>query len=132
MAFDPNELMKTGETVSFNKRVRADRLEPKTFAGGTGTIKAMTPVARNASNGLWGLWDSDGANTLDAIQGFLWEDLTLVSGAETLAQVMVAGVIHYDEIVLPSEDENDTTLKAGLRATMRAKNIYIDGLDGTY
>ena len=133
MAYDPNELFST-TLVGKGLRFYPTIVRPKTFAGGTALIKKGTPVAKHTSGGsdtLWAEWDSDGATGLQVLEGFAWpDDIQLISGKEVLGNVMLAGKLHYADIVLPTSGaENATTLNAELRSQdFRAKGFDIDGL----
>lgn len=232
MAYDANQLWSTGSNRPKGLRAWATSIMPKTFAGGTGTLKKLTPVAFNTSTNFWQVWTAsknqktllDAAGTVsggtltitvegettatiaydaapaavksalealggvevgdvavsgttidaddvviefkgnfaaravdisvddssitgggtvtttqnqaavgdterDQIRGFVWPDeVVLVSGKEVLGQVMLAGKVHYDDIVLP-DGEVEADLKTALRDGPRDRGLHIQGLD---
>jgi len=63
-----------------------------------------------------------------AIDGFVWPDsIVLDSDEEVLGNVMLAGDVHYGDIVLPSGEATES-LKAALRSGPRQKGLNIKGL----
>mgnify|MGYP006278595711 CR=1 FL=1 len=231
MAYDPNEQFAENAGLGSQLRVWPRTIQPKTFAGGTGTIAKLTPVGFNEATGFWEVWgagtevsvltanatpatdgtftltvngitvtaiDHDvsaaalkaaivGAGICDAgditvveadggldaasgtltitwggslknkpltvaanfsgltgnahtltestagssvgeIRGLLWPDThTLVSGKETIANVLIEGKVHYGDIVLPA-GEAEADLKAALQSGAREKGLIIQGL----
>lgn len=131
MAYDPNEQF-ASSTGSTKPSVANSRIQPKTFASGTDLLAVLTPVAYNTSTNQWVVWTNGGANGTGTIRGFVWEDeVQLVSGSEVLGNVLIAGDLNYDDIVLPS-GESDANLKTAVRAgspSLRELGINILGLD---
>jgi len=80
--------------------------------------------------------ETDNAGVADTgradVRGFIWPDeVTLdnasVGNKDVLAQVLLAGRVHYGDIVLPAgESEND--LKTALRSGCRERGLWIEGL----
>lgn len=68
-----------------------------------------------------------GVNTT-GVKGFMFEDLTLAAGNESVANVMLAGMVHINDIVLPA-GETLNVLKAALRVDCRPLGLDIDGLN---
>lgn len=135
MAYDPNEQYSEADGLGSGLRAYALTIQPKTFAAGAGTLAELTPVQFNTSTGFWEVWSADPDSTnsnAGQVRGFTWPDKTvLVSGAEVLGNVMLQGKIHYDDIVLPyNEDEAD--LIADLTANARALGLIIQGLPAVH
>jgi hypothetical protein len=147
MAYDPNELFAEHEGLGSGLRVEAHTIQPKTFAQGEGTIPILAPVMFNTITGFWEIWSSDGGTGDEAgdIAGFLWPGqkvpagsgeakegtqggLELVSDAEVLGNVLLRGIVHFDDISLPDGEDLDD-LKAACRKGLREKGIIIQGLD---
>ncbi|RLB78180.1 MAG: hypothetical protein DRH24_14890 [Deltaproteobacteria bacterium] len=129
MAYDDNQLFSQGSYDPY-PRIKPVHQYPKTFAAGTDKLEVGTPVAFNTSTKQWVVWTSGGANGTGEIRGFVYpEAIQLVSGKEVLGVVMMAGEIHYDDIVLPS-GETESDLKDSLRAdAVRERGLWITGLD---
>jgi hypothetical protein len=130
MAYDANELFQSQAGVGSGLRAQATSVQPKTLAGGTGTVAKLTPLAFNTQTGFWVIWDQDGTNGTNTIQGFLWPDShTLVNGSETIANVMLGGRIHVDDIPVVVANYSLAQLKTALRSGIREKGFIIEGLD---
>jgi len=128
MALNPNELFSSASVAAL-KRVEAKTIQPKTFASGSGTLAALTPVAFNTSTGFWVVWTNGGANGTGTIKGFVWPDaVVLDSDEEVLGNVLLEGKIHYADIALP-DGETAANLKGALRDGPRSLGIIIQGLD---
>lgn len=129
MAYDDNQLFASGSYDPY-PRIKPVHQYPKTFAAGTAKLAVGTPVAFNSSTKQWDVWSATGTNGLDEIRGFVYpEAIQQVSGKEVLGVVMMAGEIHYDDIVLPS-GESESNLKAALRVdAVRERGLWITGLD---
>jgi hypothetical protein len=68
------------------------------------------------------------ANGTNVIRGFVWPDaITLDSDEEVLGNVMLAGIVHYADIPLPS-GESTASLQAALRSGVRELGITVQGL----
>lgn len=129
MAYDDNELFAQGSYDPY-PRIKPVHAFPKTFAAGTDKLAVGTPVAYDTSTNTWKVWSHGAANGVGEIRGFVYpKPIQLVSGKEVLGVVMLAGEIHYDDIVLPS-GETEANLKADLRAdAVRERGLWITGLD---
>jgi len=129
MAYDSNELFSELAGKGSGLRFFPSSVQPKTFAGGTGTIAKGTPLAYNTSTNLWVVFDADGANGTDTIKGFLWpDDHTLVSGSETISNVMLTGRVHIDDIPVVT-GYTLAELKTALQTTARGNGIIVEGLE---
>jgi hypothetical protein len=100
--------------------------------GGQFLHKVMTvtiTVSGLTGGGTAALVQTQAGVSTNGIGGFLWPDaLTLLAGNETLAQVLMEGEIHYDEIVLPS-GSSAAQLKAQLNdGETRKRGLIIQGL----
>lgn len=63
------------------------------------------------------------------VRGFVWPDeIVLDSDEQVLGQVMLAGRVHYDDLVLPA-GETESVFKTALRDGPRALGLIIEGLD---
>lgn len=131
MAYNPNELFATG-TGNTSYRVQPTWIQAKTLAaiGAAPTLPVLTPLAFNSSTGKWVVWTNGGANGTGTIVGFLWPDAVTADAAnDSLINVLVKGVIHHDDIPVPSGESQgnlDTALKTGLLA----RGLIIQGLAG--
>lgn len=132
MAFTANELLSQDGDFVQQLRARADHIQPKTFASGSGTLERLTPVAFNTSSTKWVVWTNGGSNGTGTIKGFIWPDPVVLSASgEVLGNVMTAGLIHFADIVVPY-GETSGNLKTALRGTVRALGFTIQGLDNFY
>ena len=110
-------------------RALATVTQPKTFGSGSGTLERLTPVAYNTSTNKWTVWTNGGANGTGTIRGFVWPDaVELDSSDDVLGNVMLAGRVHYDDIVLPY-GETESNLQAALRSGPRELGLTIESLD---
>lgn len=100
MAFAANQLLSSNTpTDRPTPRCAAEHIQPKTFASGSGTLAALTPVAYNTSTQKWVQWANGGANGTGSIMGFVWPDPVILDGAnEVIGQVCMEGDIHFDDI----------------------------------
>jgi len=104
------------------------------FAGEDVTISIQTGGLTGNAHALatttaGGSAPSDGG----VIDGFLWAPsephLALLAG-ETLIQVFIGGVIHRDDIPVPSGEGQADLDEALLASSLREKNIIVQGLPG--
>lgn len=100
--------------------VPAITTNPASLTGGGGTAAV--------AEGNKGVADT-GRND---IRGFVWPNAVTVDDSgdgneDVIGQVLLAGRIHYDDIVLPS-GESATNLKAALRSGCRERGLWIEGL----
>lgn len=127
MALDPNELF-SSTTDPAKLRVDANRIAPKKFGTGSGTLAGLTPVAYNTSSNEWVVWATGGANGTGTISGFVWpDDIVLDASDEVLGNVLLEGTVHFDDIVVTGGTE--AQLKTALRDGPRALGLHIQGLD---
>lgn len=128
MALSDNELFASA-TVSSRKRIVPSRLAVKKLAATAVDLAAGLLMAFNTATELWVPWVSGGANGTGTCKGILWPDPVDADAAnEQLAQIMLRGIAHRDDIELGIETQNnvDAELKDGLRDI----GIDIQGLDG--
>lgn len=129
MAYDGNEQFAATDPISRGLRVEPKTIQPKTFATGSGTLAALTPVAYNTSTNKWVVWTNGGSNGTGTVSGFIFPDaVTLNASKEVIGQVLIQGKIHYSDIVLP-ENEVEANLKTALRSGPRGLGLIIQGLD---
>lgn len=128
MAYDSNEQFVENDGKGSSPRAQG-LLKAATLAGGTGEIAALTPMAFNTSTEHWVVWDADGSNGTNSIKAFMGPDgHTLVSGAETIAQLYFDGVIHRDDIPIVAANYNQSQLDAALASTVRSLGFNIQGI----
>lgn len=132
MAYDPNERFAAGTPNTGALRVVPDSIQPKTFKQGTGTLLPLTPVSFDtAGTGTFIPWAGDGTTTVPTlnVSAFVWPDpVVLISNKEVLGNVIMAGQIHMDDIVLPA-GMSLAALKGNLRTIVRPLGFNIQGLD---
>lgn len=128
MAFGDNELF-TSNTEVPKLRIFSKSTQPKTFAVGAVTFAPGTPVAFDTATATWKVWADAGINGNDLIRGFVWPDPVVLDAAdEVLGQVMLAGRIHADDVVLPG-GETQNNLDAALAGGLRERTgIIVEGL----
>lgn len=114
-------------------RLHATYSSPKTFANVTGgpTLPLGTPVTYDTSAAKWKVWTDGGANGTGTIRGLVWPEAIVLDATEdVIGQVMLEGRAHYEDIALPSgEDQAD--LDAALRVgdpSLRELGIHVEGL----
>lgn len=128
MTYAANQLWETGDNRPVNLRAFAEVVQPKTLATGSGTIYRLTPMAYNTSTNKWVVWTNGGSNGTGTVSGFLWPDeVTLDGSDDVLANIMLRGRVHFDDIVVPS-GETEANLKTALRSGPRALGLTIEGL----
>jgi hypothetical protein len=92
------------------------------LTGGGGTAVVAVDEAGVAGDGV------------DVISAFVWSDSIVlddsaVGNEDVQGHVVMAGRIHYDDIVLPS-GETQSVLDAALQSGPREKGLFIYGLEG--
>lgn len=103
-------------------------IQPKTFASGSGTLAALTPVAFNTSTSKWVPYASGGANGTGTISGFVWPDAVVLDGTnDVLGNVILGGRIHLDDIPIIS-GYTLAQLKTSLLSDARSRGFIIEGL----
>jgi len=132
MTLNSNELF-SSNSVDAVPSVQADVIMPKEFAAGSGTLPRLAPIALNSSTKKFVPWDEDGSNDADTIVGFVWPDpIVLNATDEVLGQVMLAGRLHYDDVLAIIEDVDANYsvagLKAALQADCRTRGLHVQGL----
>jgi len=117
------------------KRYTASRIEALQItqhATADTTRKALTPIAKNTSTGLYAVYENAGANDIDKIIGFSApDDWIQLNGSTVITSVMVAGEVEYADI--EKLGVLDATFKADLLASgLDKRGIYVKGVDGFY
>lgn len=131
VAYGTNEQY-ASSTQGKRLRVQPTVIQPKTFAAGSGTLAPLTPVAYNTSTNKWVVWTNGGANGTGTIKGFVGLDAVVLDAAnEVLGNVILGGIIHYEDIVLPS-GESAGNLKTALTGTVRQLGFTVQGLEKWY
>lgn len=129
MALGPNELFRQ-TTRAAAKRFVSEHIAPKKFAAAAGgpTLAQLTPVAYDTVTNNWKVWANAGANGIAVIRGFIAEytGATLDATNETLHNVIMAGTIYAQDVVLPG-GETQANLDALLTTVMRDKGFTIQG-----
>lgn len=130
MSLNENELYASASKDPF-PRIKSDHQYPKKFGAVASApeLAVCTPVAFDSDNDQWVVWSNGGTVTgADTIRGFVYPiPVQLHASDEILGVVMVAGEVHYDDIVLPS-GESVADLKAALRSNLAARGLYVRGL----
>lgn len=128
MAYSANQQFQSANGKGSGLRAFPDSVQPKTFASGSGTLAALTPVAFNTSTSKWVIYASGGANGTGTISGFVWPDAVVLDGSnEVLGNVMLGGRIHLDDIPIVS-GYTLAQLKASLISDARSRGFIIEGL----
>jgi len=134
MATQQSQLFSSNAGVGSGLRVDPKRILPGLFATGSGTLAKLTPVAFNTSTLQWVPWDADGANSTDAIRGFVWPDaLTLDASDEVIGNILREGLVHFGD--LPAYDDVDGAASAAAyNAALRAAQswgLYVQEIPAT-
>lgn len=132
MAYGSNELAAQGSDIGPNLRVDAKTILPKTLAAeaGAALLPVLTPMAFNTSTNQWVVWTNAGVNGTGTISGFLWPDeAQLDASDEVLAQMLMEGKVHHDDVPVPSGETQGNLTTALKDVTLREKGIYIVGID---
>lgn len=132
MTFATRELLSTQERDPF-PRIKPDEggVQPKTLAavGAAPTYEVGTPLAYNTSTEKWVVWTHGGPNGTGTIKGILYPNEAEIDDTDdVIAQVMLQGEIHWDDVVVPS-GETEANLKTALRSGPRDIGIRVVGLD---
>lgn len=134
MAYANNELF-VGTTRNDFPRVKATYVAPKTFApvGGKPSYACLTPVSFNTATKKWVVWTNGGANGTGTIKGFVYVDgVDLDDTDDVIGNVMLAGEIHRDDVVLPTGELQANLDAALIASNLRAVGIQVQGLAGVY
>jgi len=130
MAYIPTETFVATAGKGSQKRVWPSVIQPKTFAGGSGTIAAGTPVAFNTSVNQWQPYVNAGANGTGTVKGIAWpDDIVLNAGGEVIGQVMMEGKIHFDDIVVAWTNTLGNIQTMARSGGLRELGIFVYGLD---
>ena len=119
MALKTNELF-SSTTKSAFPRIAPTRVFVRKLTNDAGapTLAVGTPLVYDAANDEWRTWVDADAGT-NQIDGFLYPDeVTLDATNQSLAQVMVAGSIHRDDVALPA-GQTQATLDTDLLDNVR-------------
>lgn len=131
MALNANELYASSSKDPFPRIKPVHQYPKKLGAVASAPLLAVgTPMAYDTDNDQWVVWSNGGTVTgASSIKGFLYPiPVQLHASDEVLGVIMVAGEIHYDDIVLPS-GETAADLKTELRANCAARGLYVTGLE---
>lgn len=130
MALNANELYDSSSKDPF-PRIKPVHQYPKKLGAvaSAPTLTVGTPMAYDEDNDQWVVWSNGGTVTgVSTIKGFLYPiPVTLHASDEVLGVIMVAGEIHYDDIVLPS-GESAADLMTAIRGNLMARGLYVTGL----
>lgn len=132
MALTDGELFSSSAGSSAPLRSIATKVMPKQIAATAIDLAALTPMAWNTSTLEWGAWDANGANGLDVCSGFLKEAVVLDATDSQIANIILAGTIHYDDIlaaVVANNVEVEADLLTELRSqALRSIGLFIEGV----
>jgi len=133
MAFTANQLHAQVNGVGSGLRASPESVQPKTFASGSITLAALTPVAFNTSTSQWVIFASGGANGTGTIKGFVWPDpVVLAAGGEVLGQVLMTGRIHLNDIPIVTGYTLAQLKTAIIASAVRNQGIIVEGMTGFY
>lgn len=132
MAIEPTNLLSSTSRSAYPRIAPApDGVETVEFANVAGApeLAVGTPVAFKTDTRKWVDWENGGGNNEDIIRGFVYQDaIQLHATNEVLGNIMVDGIIHYDDIVLPS-GEVQANLDAALKdPEKRSSLLKVQGL----
>lgn len=138
MATKKNELFSTS-TQAAKLRMTAEYASRRLFATDAGALllKVGTAVAWNDATGQWAVWDGNGINFQDTIDGFVYgDDIQTSATEEVIGVVMTKGSIHYDDVVAVNVTDGSYGTEAELQGDIsidafRQKNLTIIGYAGT-
>lgn len=102
-----------------------------TFGGkfASGVIVVSLDGASLTGGGSYALAETQAGKDQSGVRGFVWPDeVVLDADEEVLGQVMLAGRVHYADIVLPA-GETESVLKADLQNNARSLGLIIQGLE---
>lgn len=129
MAYAANELFGKSDYDPF-PRIIPEKVIVATFAPDVAEAELAvgTPVAYDEAAYNWKPWSAAGTGDVDEIKGFIYPDTVQLDGSgEVLAQVMVKGEIHYEDIVRP-DGESAADLREALRTQCMARGLMVRGL----
>lgn len=132
MATNQDELF-SSSTSAAKLRMESRYSSRSLFAAGSGTLKVGTAVSYDASTGHWAVWDGDGTNYQENIDGFVVsDDVALHASNEVIGVVMTQGTIHYDDAVKVNVTDGSYGTAAELQAELktdafRQKNLTVIG-----
>ena len=136
MPYAENELFSETDGNGSNPRIFPTSTQPKTFAAGTGTVLDMTPVGVVTATGKWAVWNPAETNGTQNIEGILYtqdlptKGLELDGADDVLGNVVLAGRVHVDDIVLPGAATANDLATALSTGEVRKKGITVEGLAG--
>lgn len=132
MALATRELFSDNDQgAGLRAKAREDGVKVGTFANVAlgPTLAKLTPLAFNTSTKKWVAWTTGGANGTGVIGGFAWPDAVVLDATgEVQGQILVNGVVHLDDIAVPS-GETLANLKTAIKSpTTRSVRLDIQGL----
>jgi hypothetical protein len=87
-----------------------------------------TPMAYDEAAYNWKPWSAAGTGDVDEIKAFVYPSPVQLDGSEeVLAQLMVKGEIHYEDVVRP-DGESAADLREALRTQCMARGLIVRGL----
>lgn len=127
--YNDNELFTSVDRDPF-PRIKPDHAYPKTL-GPIATapeLEVGTPMAYDTDNDYWIVWSATTTGDAETIRGFIYpEPVQTHASNEVMGIVMVAGEIHFDDIILPT-GEAKGDLRTACRSGPHEKGLYIRGL----
>ena len=130
MALTDNELFSSADGTARTRTV-AQRIAPKEFSAGSGTLAVNALVSFDTSANKWVPWDADGANGHAVAKGIVFPDpIVLVAADEVIGQVLIEGIVHIDDLYDSNPDGNatDADVATEVRSNFRDLGIHVQGL----
>ena len=133
MALGTNELFSSATQDPF-PRIKPVHVFSKTISAITGgpELGVGFPLAFNTSTNKWVPWTTGGVNGTGTIRAFVYPDAIQSDATDdVLGQIMIAGDIHHDDVLVPSgETQNNLTI--ALKAGLSERGLYVTGIAAAY
>jgi hypothetical protein len=128
MAYGDNELRNSG---SYDPKIRIgpEHMISGTFAidSGAAELAPGTPLAYDEANFAWVVWSASGTGEVDEIKGFVVDAVQLSATYQVIGQIMVSGMIHFDDIPVPT-GESSADLRQACRTDCLSRGLIVQGL----
>lgn len=129
MTYATNNLVSSVTSIPATTRTIPRSIHPKTLAavGAAPLYAVLTPMAYNTSTNKWVIWANGGANGTGTIGGFLNEPAQTDASNDVIANMVMSGQIHVDDVPVPS-GQTLANLKIALADGMRSRGFDIVGM----